>query len=126
MERIDDMLERLKGQMPQVPGADALTDSIMAAIGETEERKPVTVPMWLSVLRTVSSVAAVALMLLFVQLKSEITFQEEDTETAYLEVVSEECKDCSPAERYNMRIEKMKLRNRRKVLKEKYYANSDF
>lgn len=126
MERIDDMLERLKGQMPQVPGADALTDSIMAAIGETEERKPVTVPMWLSVLRTVSSVAAVALMLLFVQLKSEITFQEEDTETAYLEVVSEECKDCSPAERYNMRIEKMKLMNRRKVLKEKYYANSDF
>ena len=117
MERIDDMLERLKGQMPQVPGADALTDSIMAAIGETEERKSVTVPMWLSVLRTVSSVAAVALMLLFVQLKSEITFQEEDTETAYLEVVSEECKDCSPAERYNMRIEKMKLMNRRKVLK---------
>ena len=45
MERIDDMLERLKGQMPQVPGADALTDSIMAAIGETEERKPVTIPM---------------------------------------------------------------------------------
>ena len=46
------MLERLKGQMPQVPGADALTDSIMSAIEETEERKPVAVPMWLSVLRT--------------------------------------------------------------------------
>ena len=30
MERIDDMLERLKGQMPEAPGADALTDSIMA------------------------------------------------------------------------------------------------
>ena len=117
MERIDDMLERLKGQMPQVPGADALTDSIMSAIEETEERKPVAVPMWLSVLRTVSSVA---------QLESETTFQEENTETAYLEIVSEECKDCSPAERYNMRIEKMRLMNRRKVLKEKYYANSDF
>lgn len=126
MERIDDMLERLKGQMPQVPGADALTDSIMSAIEETEERKPVTVPMWLSVLRTISSVAAVVLMLLFVQLKGEITFQEENTETAYLEVVGEECKDCSPAERYNMRIEKMRLMNRRKVLKEKYYANSGF
>ena len=120
MERIDDMLERLKGQMPQVPGADALTDSIMDAI---EVKR---VPMWITVLRTVSSVAAVALMLLFVQLKSEITFQEEKTDTAYLEVVSEECKDCSPAERYNMRIEKMRLMNRRKVLKEKYYANSDF
>ena len=32
MERIDDLMERLKGQMPQVPGADDLTDSIMAAI----------------------------------------------------------------------------------------------
>ena len=126
MERIDDMLERLKGQMPQVPGADALTDSIMSAIEETEERKPVAVPMWLSVLRTVSSVAAVVLMLLYVQLESETTFQEENTETAYLEIVSEECKDCSPAERYNMRIEKMRLMNRRKVLKEKYYANSGF
>lgn len=126
MERIDDLMERLKGQMPEVPGADALTDSIMSAIEETEERKPVTVPMWLSVLRTVSSVAAVILMVLFVQLKGEITFQEENTETAYLEVVSDECEDCSPAERYNMRIEKMKLMNRRKVLKEKYYANSVF
>jgi hypothetical protein len=126
MERIDDMLERLKGQMPQVPGADALTDSIMSAIEETEERKPVTVPMWLSVLRTVSSVAAVVLVALYVQLKSETAIQDENTETAYLEVVSEECKDCSPAERYNMRIEKMRLMNRRKVLKEKYYANSGF
>ena len=120
------MLERLKGQMPVVPDADALTDSIMSAIEETEERKPVTVPMWLSVLRTVSSVAAVALMLLFVQLKGEITIQEENTETDYLEVVSDECKECSPAERYNMRIEKLRLMNRRKVLKEKYYANSGF
>ena len=126
MERIDDMLERLKGQMPQVPGADALTDGIMSAIEETEERKPVTVPMWLSVLRTVSSVAAVVLVALYVQLKSETAIQDENNETAYLEVVSEECKDCSPAERYNMRIEKMRLMNRRKVLKEKYYANSGF
>ena len=126
MERIDDMLERLKGQMPQVPGADALTDSIMSAIEETEERKPVAVPMWLSVLRTVSSVAAVVLMVLFVQLKGEITFRDDNAETSYLEIVIDECKDCTPAEKYNMRIEKMKLMNRRKVLKEKYYANSDF
>ena len=126
MERIDDMLERLKGQMPEVPGADALTDSIMAAIEETEVRKPVVVPMWISVLRTVSSVAAVVLMVLFVQLKGEITFQDDNAETSYLEIVIDECKDCSPAERYNMRIEKMRLMNRRKVLKEKYYANSDF
>ena len=126
MERIDDMLERLKGQMPKVPGADALTDSIMAAIEETEASKPVVVPMWISVLRTVSSVAAVVLMVLFVRLKGEITFRDDNAETSYLEIVIDECKDCTPAERYNMRIEKMKLMNRRKVLKEKYYANSDF
>ena len=126
MERIDDMLERLKGQMPEVPGADALTDSIMAAIEETEASKPVVVPMWISVLRTVSSVAAVVLMVLFVRLKGEITFRDDNAETSYLEIVIDECKDCTPAERYNMRIEKMKLMNRRKVLKENYYANSDF
>ena len=126
MERIDDMLERLKGQMPEVPGADALTDSIMAAIEETEASKPVVVPMWISVLRTVSSVAAVVLMVLFVRLKGEITFRDDNAETSYLEIVIDECKECTPAERYNMRIEKMKLMNRRKVLKEKYYANSDF
>ena len=126
METIDEMLERLKGQMPQVPGADALTDSIMAAIEETEASKPVVVPMWISVLRTVSSVAAVVLMVLFVRLKGEITFRDDNAETSYLEIVIDECKDCTPAERYNMRIEKMKLMNRRKVLKEKYYANSDF
>ena len=73
MERIDDLMERLKGQMPQVPGADALTDNIMATIEETEDRKPVAVPMWLSVIRTVSSVAAVILLMLFVRLKNVTT-----------------------------------------------------
>ena len=126
MERIDDMLERLKGQMPQVPGADALTDSIMSAIEETEERKPVTVPMWLSVLRTVSSVAAVVLMVLFVRLKNDFTEPSENTPINYLEVAGNECEECSPAERYNLRIEKMRLMNRRRILKEKYYANYDF
>ena len=126
MEKMDEITRRLASQQPLLSDADALTDSIMSAIEETEERKPVTVPMWLSVLRTVSSVAAVVLVALYVQLKSETAIQDENTETAYLEVVSEECKDCSPAERYNMRIEKMRLMNRRKVLKEKYYANSGF
>ena len=126
MERIDDLMERLKGQMPEVPGADALTDSIMSAIGETEERKPVTVPMWLSVLRTVSSVAAVILLMLFVRLKNDFTEPSENTPINYLEVVGNECEECSPAERYNLRIEKMRLMNRRRILKEKYYANYDF
>ena len=120
------MLERLKGQMPEAPGADALTDSIMAAIEETEERKPVTVPMWLSVIRTVSSVAAVILLMLFVRLKNDFAEPSENTPVNYLEVAGNECEECSPAERYNLRIEKMRLMNRRRILKEKYYANYDF
>ena len=126
MERIDDLMERLKGQMPQVPGADALTDNIMATIEETEDRKPVAVPMWLSVIRTVSSVAAVILLMLFVRLKNDFTEPSENTPINYHEVAGNECEECSPAERYNLRIEKMRLMNRRRILKEKYYANYDF
>ena len=105
MERIDDMLERLKGQMPQIPGADALTDSIMAAIDA-----PKRIPMWLTVLRTVSSVAAVVLMLLFVHLESKAV-DTDDANADYLEVASSsfECEECSPAENYYLHIEKMRM-----------------
>ena len=122
MERIDDMLERLKGQMPQIPGADALTDSIMAAIDA-----PKRIPMWLTVLRTVSSVAAVVLMLLFVHLESKAV-DTDDASADYLEVASSsfECEECSPAENYYLHIEKMRIMNERKILKKKIYASFDF
>ena len=122
MERIDDMLERLKGQMPQIPGADALTDSIMAAI-DTPKR----IPMWLTALRTVSSVAAVVLMLLFVHLESKAV-DTDDANADYLEVASSsfECEECSPAENYYLHIEKMRIMNERKILKKKIYASFDF
>ncbi|MBR3937870.1 MAG: hypothetical protein IKJ66_08095 [Bacteroidaceae bacterium] len=122
MERIDDLMERLKGQMPQVPDADALTDSIMAAI-DTPRR----IPMWLTALRTVSSVAAVVLMLLFVHLESKAAGTD-DANADYLGVASSsfECEECSPAENYYLHIEKMRIMNERKIIKKKIYASFDF
>lgn len=122
MERIDDLMERLKGQMPQMPDADALTDSIMAAI-DTPKR----IPMWLTVLRTVSSVAAVVLMLLFVQLESKAV-DTDDANADYLEVASSsfECEECSPAENFYLRWERMRIMNERKIIKKKIYASFDF
>lgn len=126
MERIDDLMERLKGQMPEVPDADALTDSIMAAIEEKEERKPMVIPMWISVLRTVTSVAAAVLLVLFIHLKNDVQSVAGNPDNVYLEVVNDECQECSPAENYNLHREKLRLMNRRRILKEKYYANYDF
>lgn len=122
MERIDDLMERLKGQMPQVPDADALTDSIMSAI-DTPRR----IPMWLTALRTVSSVAAVVLMLLFVQLESKAV-DTDDANADYLEVASSsfECEECSPAENFYLRWERMRIMNERKIIKKKIYASFDF
>lgn len=122
MERIDDLMERLKGQMPQMPDADALTDSIMAAIDT-----PRQIPMWLTVLRTVSSVAAVVLVLLLVHLESKAV--DNDVASAdYLEVASSsfECDECSPAENYFLRWERMRIMNERKIIKKKIYASFDF
>lgn len=122
MERIDDLMERLKGQTPEVPGADALTDSIMSAI-DTPRR----IPMWLTALRTVSSVAAVVLMLLFVQLESKAV-DTDDANADYLEVASSsfECEECSPAENFYLRWERMRIMNERKIIKKKIYASFDF
>lgn len=126
MERIDDLMERLKGQMPEVPDADALTDSIMAAIEEKEDRKPVVIPMWISVLRSVTSVAAAVLLVLFIHLKNDAQPVAGNPDNVYLEVVSDECRECSPAENYNLRREKLRLMNRRRILKDKYYASYGF
>ena len=70
MRKTEDILERLKGQMPQVPDGDLLTESIMQAITGAAAAKPGRmVPLWLNVLRVVSSVAAVFLIALLIGLK---------------------------------------------------------
>lgn len=70
MKKTEDILERLKGQMPQVPDGDLLTENIMQAITGAAAAKPGRiVPLWLNVLRVVSSVAAVFLIALLIGLK---------------------------------------------------------
>ena len=135
MEKTDDMLERLKGQIPEVPDAAALTDSIMAAIdnldrnaesgikkGKSAER----IPLWLTVLRTASSMAAIVLLVLYMRLETDAVGKADDGRAEYLEVVAvDECEECSPAENYNLRREKMRVMNERAILKKKIYASFD-
>ena len=62
MDRLEQITERLRQQEPRVKDEDAFVDSIM-------ERLPATGPMtpaWLRMLRTVSTMAASFLMLLYI------------------------------------------------------------
>ena len=134
MEKTDDMLERLKGQIPEVPDAAALTDSIMAAIdnldrnaesgikGKSAER----IPLWLTVLRTASSMVAIVMLVLYMRLETGAVGNSDDERAEYLEIVAvDECEECSPAENYNLRREKMRVMNERAILKKKIYASFD-
>lgn len=67
MKKTEDILERLKGQMPQVPDSDMLTESIMSAVTAKRSR---IVPLWVNVMRIVSSAAAVLLIALFIGVNS--------------------------------------------------------
>ena len=70
MNKTEDILERLKEQMPQVPDGDLLTENIMQAITGGAAAKPSRIiPLWLNVLRVVSSAAAVFLIALLIGLK---------------------------------------------------------
>lgn len=123
MERIDDMLERLKGQMPQVPDADALTDSIMDAI----EVKRTS--MWVTVLRVVSSAAAVILVALFIHVEGQepASLASAPSDSPITEVsVKDLCQECTLAEIYSIKREKTIKRKQREILKDKLYASYNF
>ena len=68
MKKTEDILERLKGQTPQVPGGDMLTENIMQAI---EGKRSRIIPLWLNMLRVVSSTAAVLLIVMFIGLNGQ-------------------------------------------------------
>ena len=123
MERIDDMLERLKGQMPVVPDADALTDSIMAAI---EVKR---IPLWVTMLRTVSSAAAVILVALFIHVKGQesTSLASAKPQTSIEKVnVTDFCEECTLDEIYDIKREKIRNRKERQILKNKLYASYHF
>ena len=117
------MLERLKGQMPQVPDADALTNSIMDAI----EVKRTS--MWVTVLRVVSSAAAVILVALFIHVEGQepASLASAPSDSPITEVsVKDLCQECTLAEIYSIKREKTIKRKQREILKDKLYASYNF
>ena len=124
MNKTEDILERLKGQMPQVPDSDFLTESIMSAVTAKPGR---IVPMWFKVLRVVSSAAAVFLIGLFIGLNSQKPMSAVKTAAVPSEVrqpVSRPViKDENDAIReYKDRMERRKQRQIRQTRIENLYA----
>ena len=124
MNKTEDILERLKGQMPQVPDSDFLTESIMNAVTAKPGR---IVPMWFKVLRVVSSTAAVFLIGLFIGLNSQKPMSASETAVVPMEVrqpvSSPVIKDKNDAiELYKDRMEMRKQRKLRQTRIENLYA----
>ena len=126
MKKTEDILERLKGQVPQVPDADLLTENIMKAINAQSDNSGRIVPLWMQVIRTVSSVAAVLFIVLFMSLnghKAEpaggIAMESETTLRASRPVVTDKT-DALKAHKEMM--ERRKLRQSKQTKIENLYA----
>ena len=124
MNKTEDILARLKGQMPQVPDSDFLTQSIMSAVTAKPGK---IVPMWFKVLRVVSSTAAVFLIGLFIGLNSQKPVSASETAAVPMEVrqpVSRPAiKDKNDAiQEYKERMERRKQRQLRQTRIENLYA----
>ncbi|MBO4724157.1 MAG: hypothetical protein J5596_02405 [Bacteroidaceae bacterium] len=124
MNKTEDILERLKGQMPQVPDSDFLTQSIMSAVTAKSGK---IVPMWFKVLRVVSSAAAIFLIGLFIGLNSQKPVSASETAAVPMEVrqpVSRPAiKDKKDAiQEYKERMERRKQRQLRQTRIENLYA----
>ena len=124
MSKTEDILERLKGQMPQVPDSDFLTESIMSAVTAKPGK---IVPMWFKVLRVVSSAAAVFLIGLFIGLNSQYSVSASETAVVPMEVrqpvSSPVIKDKNDAIKvYKDRIERRKQRQLKQTRIENLYA----
>lgn len=125
MNKTEDILERLKGQMPQVPDSDFLTQSIMSAVTAKPGK---IIPMWFKVLRVVSSTAAIFLIGLFIGLNSQKPVSTVETAAVPMEVrqpVSRPAiKDKNDAiQVYKERMERRKQRQLRQTRIENLYAN---
>lgn len=126
MNKTEDILERLKGQMPQVPDADLLTESIMASITNTG-RTATVIPMWLKIVRFASCAAAVILIALFLGLDRQ--YEEETAEKVSvimksIKVEQSETLNLKLAIKRNYyRAEKRKARQLRETQIKNLYAN---
>ena len=124
MNKTEDILERLKGQMPQVPDGDLLTESIMQAITTADKDKPVRiVPLWVRVMRVVSSAAAVFFIALFIGLNGEETESVAEMPVVAPSISGPAIKDKSDAIKlFNDRIERRKARKIRQTQFKNLYA----
>jgi len=121
MNKTEDILERLKGQMPQVPDGDMLTEEIMQAITGTASKPSRIVPLWLNVLRVVSSAAAVFLIALLIGLKDPVADFSENV--AAVETYQPMATDVNSAMRImEIRSEKRKARQIRQTQIKNLYA----
>jgi hypothetical protein len=121
MKKTEDILERLKGQMPHIPGGDLLTEEIMQAITGTASKPNRIVPLWLNVLRVVSSAAAVFLIALLIGLKDPVADFSENV--AAVETYQPMATDVNSAMRImEIRSEKRKARQIRQTQIKNLYA----
>lgn len=127
MNKTDDILERLRGQVPQVPEPDLLTDSIMEAISNTGH-KVVAIPLWVKVIRYASSTAAVILIALFIGLNDKSDFEPaRENGQVIMKSVKTEQPDYidikTTIKRNYYRAEKRKARQLRETQIKNLYAN---
>ncbi len=80
MTQIDDILDRLKGQQPELENPDEMLESIMANLPDregqetrSEEPESAKPHLILRVLRTVTSAAAILLIGLFIYVNQPVT-----------------------------------------------------
>ena len=126
MKKTEDILERLKGQMPSVPDSDILTDSIMDAIAKADHRAE-TIPLWIKVIRFASSAAAVILIALFIGLNGQKPISAGETAMTSKEIKAPmslpALNDKGDAlEMHKYRIERRKLRQSKQTRIENLYA----
>ena len=94
MTQMDDILERLKGQLPMLENPDEMVDNIMANLpdrgtqsAESEERENRKVPTLLIALRFITSAAAILLIGLFIYVNQPIQMASQQANTYRTDLV---------------------------------------
>ncbi len=75
MTQIDDILDRLQGQMPTLENPDAMVDNIMASLPDIEDDLPkqeTKQHAMIVILRTITSAAAILLIGLFIYVNQPV------------------------------------------------------
>lgn len=82
MDKLEQITERLRQQKPRMADEEAFVNSVMALI---DEPRPHITPLWLKVVRTVSSLAATFLIILYVWQQWEVAAVGNASQLSYIE-----------------------------------------